>query len=121
MNRYDIVFNDQGILLDQNNFTSNVSSILDTKYKDTHKLIEVDTERLDDTNYPLDNVLSLTSMLNSYYPATASKGTIDNFIKKGIDGLLERYFPSDLVTIESPQYCNQVTSGLIVYLIIIQI
>ena len=34
LNRYDIVFNDQGILLDQNNFTSNVSSILDTKYKD---------------------------------------------------------------------------------------
>lgn len=111
LNRYDIVFNDQGILLDQNNFTSNVSSLLDSKYKETHKLIEVDTNRLDDTNYPLDNVLSLTSMLNSYYPATASKGTIDNFKEKGIDGLLERYFPSDLVTIESPQYCNQVTSG----------
>ena len=111
LNRYDIVFNDQGILLDQNNFTSNVSSILDTKYKETHKLIEVDTERLDDTNYPLDNVLSLTSMLNSYYPATTSSGTINNFKEKGIDGLLERYFPSDLVTVESPLYCDEVTSG----------
>lgn len=111
LNRYDIVFNDQGILLDQNNFTSNVSSLLDSKYKETHKLIEVDTDHLDDTNYPLDNVLSLTSMLNSYYPATTSIGTIDNFKEKGIDGLLERYFPSDLVTVESPQYCNEVTPG----------
>ena len=50
-------------------------------------------------------------MLNSYYPATTSTGTIDNFKEKGIDGLLESYFPSDLVTVESPQYCNEVTPG----------
>ena len=107
LNRYDIVFNDQGILLDQNNFTSNVSSLLDSKYQENYKLIEVDTNRLDDTNYHLDNVLSLTSMLNRYYPATTSVGTIDNFKEKGIDGLLERYFPSNLETIESPQYCEE--------------
>ena len=38
---------------------------------------------MDVKNYPLDNVLSLTSLLNKYYPATTSNGTIKNFKLKG--------------------------------------
>ena len=106
LNRYDIVFNDQGILLDKDNFKTNMLSLLDNKYKQSNKLIGVDMSRLDDKNYPLDNVLSLTSLLNRYYPASASIGTIDNLKEKGIDGLIEQYFPKELITVESPQYCN---------------
>ena len=41
-----------------------------------------------------DNVLSLTSLLNKYYPATTSNGTIKNLESKGIDGLTGQYFPA---------------------------
>ena len=60
---------------------------------------------MDVKNYELDNVLSLTSLLNKYYPATTSNGTIKNLESKGMDGLTEQYFPPDLQTIESQQYC----------------
>lgn len=106
LNRYDIVFNDQGILVDKDNFKMNMSSLLDNKYKQTHRLIGVDTSRLDDKDYPLDNVLSLTSLVNRYYPATTSIGTISNLKENDMDGLMEKYFPKELLTVESPQYCN---------------
>ena len=105
VNRFDIVFNEQGILLDRNNFKENVGALLDNKYKEQHKVIAVDASKMDVKNYELDNVLSLTSLLNKYYPATTSNGSINSLERKGMDGLVEQYFPSDLQTIESQQYC----------------
>ena len=105
VNRYDVVFNEQGILLDRNNFKENVSALLDNKYKEHHKVVTVDASKMDSTNYQLDNVLSLTSLLNKYYPATTSNGSINRLKDKGMDGLMEEYFPPDLQTVESPQYC----------------
>ena len=75
------------------------------KYREQHKVIAVDASKMDVKNYELDNVLSLTSLLNKYYPATTSNGTIKNLESKGMDGLTEQYFPPDLQTIESQQYC----------------
>jgi hypothetical protein len=105
MNRFDVVFNEQGILLDRDNFKENVGALLDNKYREQHKVIAVDASKMDIKNYELDNVLSLTSLLNRYYPATTSKGAIKNLESKGMSGLTEKYFPPDLQTIESQQYC----------------
>ena len=106
VNRFDVVFNEQGILLDRNNFKENVGALLDNKYREQHKVIAVDASKMDVKNYELDNVLSLTSLLNKYYPATTSNSTIKNLESKGMDGLTEQYFPPDLQTIESQQYCS---------------
>ena len=107
INRYDIVYQDQGILLEHNNFTENISKLLNNKYQKHHKLINVNINKLDTKNYNLDNVLTLNSLLNGYYPATTSVESIQSLENKGIDGLLESYFPNDLVSIESPDYCNK--------------
>jgi hypothetical protein len=107
VNRYDMVYQDQGILLEHDNFTENIRSLLDNKYQKLHNVIVVNTQKLDVKNYPLDNVLSLTSLLNSYYPANTSTGTIQSLETKGLDGLMERYFPSDLKTVQSPEYCDK--------------
>jgi hypothetical protein len=105
VNRFDVVFNDQGILLDRNNFKENVGALLDNKYREQHNVIAVDASKMDVKNYELDNVLSLTSLLNKYYPATTSTGSVNSLESKGMDGLMEQYFPPDLQTIESQQYC----------------
>lgn len=107
VDRYDIVYQDQGILLNHNMFTENIRSLLDNQYKKVNNLISVNTKRLDEKNYNLENVMSLNSILNKYYPAKISSGTLDNFKLKGMQGQLENYFPSDLVTVDSPQYCDR--------------
>jgi len=109
INRYDMVYHGQGILIEHDNFTENIRSLLDNKYKKHHNVIVVNTQKLDVKNYPLDNVLSLTSLLNSYYPANTSTGTIQSLETRGIDGLMERYFPSDLDTVQSPEYCDKLS------------
>ena len=88
-------------------FTSNISSLLDDTYRKNHKLISVNSKNMDSKNYSLDNVLSLQSLANGYYPATVTMDSIKGLHHKGMDGLMERYFPPSLSTIESPQYCDK--------------
>tara|TARA_A100001015_G_C14944042_1_gene693823 strand:- start:374 stop:1279 length:906 start_codon:yes stop_codon:yes gene_type:complete len=107
INRYDIVYQDTGILNQTNSFTESMKGILDNQYKRLDKLISIDTRKLDSVNYKLDNVLSLESLLNKYYPASVSNKTVANLEMKGIDGLAEQYFPNNLVTINSPQFCDK--------------
>jgi hypothetical protein len=106
INRYDTVFHNQGILLDKNMFSENIRSLLDDTYQSAHQVITVDPRKTD-THYPLDNVLSLSSMANSYYPATASLSSIDSLRHKGMAGLAETYFPPKLTTVSSTQYCDR--------------
>ena len=107
INRFDMVYQDLGILVEHNTFSENISSILNNRYRQQHKVIDVDIKNKESKNYQLENVLSLTSLVNMYYPAKASNETIDNFTMKGVGGLLEQYFPPRLSTIESPQYCDR--------------
>lgn len=109
VNRFDIVYQDQGILLDYNTFSKDIALLLDNQYQKQHNVVGINSNNMDGKNYPLDNVLSLTSLANMYYPAKVSNGTIDNFKLKGMDGLLEQYFPPKLNTIESPQYCDKLS------------
>lgn len=111
IDKYDIVYQDQGILLNHNNFTSNVRSILDQEYKKRNQLIAINSANLDSKNYNLNNVLSLNSLLKSYLPATLSNQSEKNLEMKGLLGQLESYFPSDLPSVKSPQYCNKYMNG----------
>ena len=45
VDRYDIVYQDQGILLNHNMFTENIRSLLDNQYKKVNNLISVNTKR----------------------------------------------------------------------------
>ena len=105
INRYDIVYQDQGILLNTENFTKDVKSLLDNIYEKYHRVVTINSKTMDGENYPTENVLSLSNLLNNYYPATTSNKTVQNFEMKGVSGLIEQYFPDDLKTINSPQYC----------------
>ena len=67
----------QGILVEQDTFSKNISSILDNRYRlQYHNVMILIQITSYSTNYPLDNVLSLTSLVNMYYPAKASNGTM---------------------------------------------
>lgn len=109
INRFDTVYQDQGILMNHNSFTENVSSLLDNRYQAQKQLISMDTRRMDTKNYSLDNVISMTSVLQQYYPATLSKQSKEYYQSKGIEGSLESYFPPDQATIPSPQYCDKLS------------
>jgi hypothetical protein len=111
IDRYDIVYDNQGILLNHNNFTSNIRSLLDTEYKKDNKLIAIHSDKLDSKPYPLENVLSLNSLLQSYLPSTLSSDSEKNFKMKGIDGHLEMYLPPSITTAKSPQFCDKYLNG----------
>lgn len=110
IDRYDIVFQDQGILLNHNNFTSNIRSLLDQEYKEKYKLISFQSKYLDSKNYKFENVLSLKSMLKGYLPSTLSSDSEKDLMKKGLLGQIESYFPSDLPVVDSPQFCDKYTN-----------
>jgi hypothetical protein len=111
IDRYDIVYDNQGILLNHNNFTSNIRSLLDTEYKKDNKLIVVHSDKLDSKPYPLENVLSLHSLLQRYLPSTLSSDSEKNLKMKGIDGHLEMYLPPSITTAKSPQFCDKYLNG----------
>jgi hypothetical protein len=111
IDKYDIVYQDQGILLNHNNFTSNIRALLDEEYKKQNKLIAINSAMLDSKNYDLTNVVSLNSMLKRYLPSTLSRESEKNLTMKGLSGQLEQYFPSDQPSIKSPQFCNKYLNG----------
>jgi len=111
INKYDTTFDDRPILLNVDNFTTNIRSLLDTHYQKNYNVIGIMDSSLDRRNYDLDNVLSLNSLLKMYLPANLSPESEKDFNRKGIDGYLEMYFPPDLTTIKSPQFCNKYMNG----------
>tara|TARA_B100001094_G_C18001575_1_gene705463 strand:- start:26 stop:994 length:969 start_codon:yes stop_codon:yes gene_type:complete len=111
LDRYDVVYQDQGILFNHNNFSSNIRALLDTEYKKKHKLIDVNSAQLDSKNYSLENVLSLNSLLKKYLPSTLSSESEKDLQMKGLDGQLEMYLPPSITTAKSPQFCNKYLNG----------
>jgi hypothetical protein len=111
MDRFDVVYNNQGILFNHNNFSENIRSLLDTEYKKNHKLIAVNSSQLDSKNYNLENVLSLNSLLKRYLPSTLSSESEKDLQMKGLDGQLEMYLPPSVTTAKSPQFCNKYLNG----------
>ena len=115
IDRYDVVYQDQGILFNHNNFTTNIRSLLDTEYKKNNKLIAIQSAKLDSNNYQLENVLSLTSLLKNYLPSTLSSESEKNLKMKGLEGQIEMYFPSDITAARSPQFCDKYLSKSCVF------
>ena len=111
MDRFDVVYNNQGILFNHNNFSENIRALLDTEYKKNHKLIAVNSSQLDSKNYNLENVLSLNSLLKRYLPSTLSSESEKDLQMKGLDGQLEMYLPPSITTAKSPQFCNKYLNG----------
>lgn len=109
INRFDTVYQDQGVLFNQDTFQTNIGQLMDTQYRRTSNLISVNTSRLDDTQYPLQNVVSLSSILQQYYPANMSTESVDHFRTKGIEGQIEQFFPPNQATKPSPQYCDRLS------------
>jgi len=107
IDRYDIVFHDQGILLNHNNFTENVRSLMDQEYKEKYRLISFNSKYLDSKNYEFENVMSLDSILKRYLPSTLSSDSHKNLTMKGLTGQLDQYLPTDLPVVESPQFCDK--------------
>ena len=105
--RYDIVYQHTGILLNENNFSENVRSLLDDTYRSQDALIAVDARQMDSKNYKLEEVLTVSNVLRNYFPANFSKASQDNYDSKGITGYLEMYLTPDQPTVESPSYCEQ--------------
>ena len=111
IDRFDVVYDNQGILFNHNNFTSNIRSLLDTEYEKNDKLIKIRSELLDSKNYNLEKVLSLNSLLKRYLPSTLSSESHKNLKMKGLDGQLEMYLPPSISTVKSPQFCNKYLNG----------
>ena len=111
MDRFDVVYNNQGILFNHNNFTSNIKSLLDTEYKKNHRLIALESKHLDSKNYNLEHVVSLNGLLKRYLPSTLSSESEKNLTMKGLDGQLESYLPPSITTAKSPQFCNKYLNG----------
>jgi len=107
IDRYDVVFQDQGILFNHNNFSSNIRALLDTEYKKQHKLISIDSKNMDSKNYNMEHVLSLKSLLKQYLPSTLSTESEKNLKMKGLEGHMEMYFPPSIKGIDSPQFCEE--------------
>jgi hypothetical protein len=106
VDRYDVVFQDQGILFNHNNFTTNIRSLLDQEYREKHTLIAFQSKYLDSKNYQFENVLSLKSLLNNYVPATLSAESESNLQMKGVLGQVDMFFPPDQQQFTSSLFCT---------------
>jgi len=111
IDRYDITFQDQGILLNHNNFSTNIRSLLDQEYHNNYRLIAFNSNQLDSKNYEFENVLSLNSLLKIYLPSTLSSESEKDLKMKGVKGQLEMYLPPNLSMAKSPQFCNKYLNG----------
>lgn len=105
--RYDVVYQHGGILFNQDNFNHNVRALLDESYRGQNKLVEIDARKQDETNYRLENVLTLSNVLRNYFPANFTKASEQDFDRKGVTGYLEMYFTPKQPTVESPSYCDK--------------
>ena len=94
----------QGILSYYNNFSKNIKTLLDSEYKKHNKLIGVSDSSL---NYNLNNVLSLSSLVNMYFPSTLSENTLQGYESNHMKGLVERYLPTELTSLYSKYFCDK--------------
>lgn len=107
LDKYDIKFNSSGILFDENMFHNNIEELLNKYYNKTSDLININNDiNIEYTAEDLSKVYSLNTMNNLYFPTTLSKLTLEDYNKKGVLGLSEKFLPSNQVTINSQQICN---------------
>ena len=107
LNKYDVKFNDTGILFDGNMFKENIDQLFDSFYRQSFDVIGVNKTSLEYTNKDLTSVVSLNSLKNMYFPETISVDTIKEYQNKDLSGYIERFLPSDQKNMHSPMFFNK--------------
>ena len=107
LNKYDVKFNDTGILLDGNMFKENIADLFDSYYRNSFNVIGVSKSSLDYSREDLTSVLSLNSLRNMYFPSTISSESVQQLENKDLSGYLEMYLPSNQIDIKSPMFCDK--------------
>jgi len=107
LNKYDVRFNDAGILFDGNMFKENIADLFDSYYRNSFKVIGVSKSSLDYSREDLTSVLSMNSLRNMYFPASVSPSSVQQLENKDLSGYLEMYLPSSQIDIKSPMFCDK--------------
>lgn len=107
LNKYDVKFNDTGILFDGNMFKENIDGLFDSFYKNSFEVISVPETSLEYSNVDLTSVVSMNSIRNLYYPSSISPNTVKELEKKDLSGYVEMYLPEKQINIKSPQFCEK--------------
>lgn len=107
LNKYDVKFNDTGILFDGNMFKENIDKLFDSFYRQNFNVIGVSNTSLEYSNENIDGVFTMNSLRNMYFPSSISKDTIQELKAKDLSGYVEMYLPENQNTIQSPQFCNK--------------
>ena len=107
LNKYDVKFNDTGILFDGNMFKENVDQLFDSFYRNSFEVISVPETTLEYSNIDLTAVVSMNSMRNLYFPASISPETVKELERKDLSGYVEMYLPENQIDIKSPMFCDK--------------
>lgn len=107
LNKYDIKLNDSGILFDKDTFKENIMDLLDSHYKQSFNVIGITNSSIEYSDNDLSSVVSLNSLVNTYYPSSISLDTIKDYKKKDLNGYIEMYNPNVNVNIKNPMFCNK--------------
>lgn len=107
LNKYDIKFNDTGILFDGHMFKENIDALFDSFYRQSFRIIGVRKTDLDYTNLDFTEVVSMNSLRNMYFPSAISRDTVDELEKKDLSGYVEMYLPENQLNIKSPMFCDK--------------
>lgn len=111
INRYDrVTATNQAVLDYVDTFSDNIRNILDDHYSGTYKVVGVSPSSKD-SDYSIENVLSLNSLLKLYLPSTTSASTSEELKTKGLNGYIEMYLPPDISDVQSPSFCNKNTNN----------
>lgn len=107
LNKYDIKFNDTGILFDGHMFKENIDALFDSFYRQSFRIIGVRKTDLDYTNLDFTEVVSMNSLRNMYFPSAISRDTVKELEKKDLSGYVEMYLPENQLNIKSPMFCDK--------------
>ena len=107
LNKYDVKFNDTGILFDGNMFKENVDQLFDSFYRNSFEVISVPETTLEYSNIDLTSVVSMNSLRNLYFPSSISPETVKELEKKDLSGYVEMYLPENQINIKSPMFCDK--------------
>ena len=107
LNKYDVKFNDTGILFDGNMFKENIDQLFDSFYKQSFQVIGIQKTPQEYADVDLTSVVSMNSLTNMYFPSSISPESIKELERKDLSGYIEMYLPQNQKNIQSPMFCNK--------------
>ena len=107
LNKYDVKFNDTGILFDGRMFKENIDALFDNFYRQSFRVIGIRKTDLEYTDVDLSEVVSMNSLNNMYFPSSISRDTVNELERKDLSGYVEMYLPENQIDIKSPMFCNK--------------